>query len=265
MREMTLEERKQTSLNILKNIDATCNKLGIRYYLAYGTLIGAVRHKGFIPWDDDIDIWIPIKDYDSFIAAFNNTDYEIIDCYSNENWPRCFSKISDKRTIIVDNDLADNQLHRGVSVDVFPIFNCDKNDKYWEKNILDYKKNINRLWNHRNGFFKKNILKNLIMSLYAKYQILIGKDIMFLKKKLKEIQINQKSTGYIGCILSPYGRKDVHEEECFSSTVVLQFEDAYFCAPVGWDKILSNIYDNYMELPPVEKQITNHNVKVYWR
>ena len=132
MVELSLEERKKIGLDILKDLDGICRSNGIKYFLAYGTLIGAVRHKGFIPWDDDIDIWVKIEEYEKLLEALKaQSKYEVISNLDSEYWQNSFSKLSDSSTIIIDNGLNQNEcLRRGVAVDIFPIFECNK-DKRW--------------------------------------------------------------------------------------------------------------------------------------
>ena len=100
MRELSMTEIQTGSLEILKKIDAICNECNFRYFLAYGTLIGAVRHNGFIPWDDDIDIWMPRSDYDSFIQyCEKNKDnirpFVLMSQYNNKNYPFGISRLVD--------------------------------------------------------------------------------------------------------------------------------------------------------------------------
>ena len=108
--ELSLQEIQKGSLEILRIVAKICDKQGLIYYLAYGTLIGAIRHKGFIPWDDDIDIWMPRNDYKKFIEYFiKHKDelkpYELFSVYNNVDYPYEISRISDNRYVLdVDNE-----------------------------------------------------------------------------------------------------------------------------------------------------------------
>lgn len=128
MQLMNMDEIKSTALDILVDIKRVCEENHIDYYIAYGTLLGAVRHKGFIPWDDDIDLWIPIEQYDSFIKAINDySKYKVIDYTKDDLWTDFWAKVEDPHTLVIDNTLRKNQEKervRGVAVDVFPLFEC---------------------------------------------------------------------------------------------------------------------------------------------
>ena len=121
MRQISADELKEIQLNLLNNIDHFCKSNGIQYFLAYGTLIGAIRHDGFIPWDDDIDIAMPRPDYDRFIKKFNaySKDYQVEDYSITDNYPTPFAKVIDTRTEM--RMTLYNQRSSGVYIDVFPI------------------------------------------------------------------------------------------------------------------------------------------------
>lgn len=135
MREIDLERRKEISLDILLEIKRILEKHEIKYYLAYGTLIGAIRHKGFIPWDDDIDIWVGVDDIKRALdILMSESKYDILSLYEHRsNWNRPFAKVSDPRTIICNRDKRAT-VDRGVAVDVFPLFPIG--NLKWSKNVL---------------------------------------------------------------------------------------------------------------------------------
>ena len=118
MKKMSLDERKQVSLDILNYIDEVCKRENMSYYLAYGALLGAIRHNGFIPWDDDVDIWVRADDYWKFAELMRKSKYDILFYPYNNGWDMHFMKISDASTVIKDNNTLTK---RGVAVDVFPL------------------------------------------------------------------------------------------------------------------------------------------------
>ena len=127
MRELTCDEAKKFELDILLEIDSFCKKNNLRYFLAYGTLIGAIRHKGFIPWDDDIDIGMMRKDYDLFIKyASEELDSKYyLDCYeTNKNCYLPFAKVRKNNTIFDEEENHHLNNHKGIYVDVIPIENA---------------------------------------------------------------------------------------------------------------------------------------------
>ena len=104
MKELHIEERKRICVEILLEFDNICKEQDITYFLAYGTLLGAIRHQGFIPWDDDVDVWVPIEEYFQLIQVLKlKSKYKLLECFGNENWPMGFSKLSDPSTIVIDN------------------------------------------------------------------------------------------------------------------------------------------------------------------
>ncbi|MFR5682857.1 MAG: phosphorylcholine transferase LicD [Clostridia bacterium] len=118
---MSLEEIKSIQLDILSQVANYCDRNGLRYFLAYGTLLGAVRHKGYIPWDDDIDIMMPRPDYMQFINSFNNEKcaLRVGSHYLDKNYPYVIAKVYDTSTLCKEN--IDVEYSIGINIDVFPI------------------------------------------------------------------------------------------------------------------------------------------------
>ena len=129
---LTIDEIKQTELSILDYIDSVCKQHNVRYYLAYGTLLGAIRHKGFIPWDDDIDIYMLRSDYDRFIqllSAEKENHYSLLSIYNDSDYFYEFAKVVDNRTSINANNLKAMR-NEGVWVDIFPLDNVPKRSSF---------------------------------------------------------------------------------------------------------------------------------------
>lgn len=253
MKEMTLDERKAVSLDILLQIDNICKQHGISYYLAYGSLIGAVRHKGFIPWDDDIDIWMTYADYKKFETVASDLDgYYLLKSFDSANWGRPFGKLCKSGTIIID-ELDSKSVKRGIAVDIFPLFECsnDNLDK-----LVYFTKMIDRTFRYENGYIKSKPRK-LVLGLYA----LAGKTNKYYSKKL--LKFSKDLSGDMYFAPSPYMKKDIHEVSCFVEDR-MNFEGHEFSVPQGLYKILTAIYGDYMTPPPESARISNHKVKAYW-
>ena len=141
MRKLSPEEYKKVLLSILTRIDSICRENGLKYMLAYGTLLGAVRHKGFIPWDDDIDLLLPRKDYEtlrSVAKSFNTKEWKLLS-YSNE--PRFllpFMKYCNKHTIVTPPRFNTGFVY-GLSIDIFPLDYAPNNDYLRKKQANKFK------------------------------------------------------------------------------------------------------------------------------
>ena len=263
------EEQKQIQLEILKYVASFCENNNLRYFLADGTLIGAVRHHGYIPWDDDIDIRMPRPDYERMCEIFNSQDneciYRLIRPIDDEA-QHYFVKIYDTRTIKVEPFLKYVKSYIGIDIDVFPIdgapSNQDEYDKY-QKTIRGYNKAY---------ILKKKTLLRRIMT--------IGKDLA--KKRFKAKFCPFTSCNTLAKTAENICKKYKYDESeyvchlgigdrfrfprsCYDKFEMAQFEDSQFRIPCGYDTILTAHYGDYMTLPPVEKQITHHVNKVFWK
>ena len=141
MRKIDEDELKSIELDILKDVANFCDENGLRYYLCGGTLLGAIRHKGFIPWDDDIDIIMPRPDYIKFAELYNKRDspYRTDSLLTDKNWTSAFAEVQDTRTIKIYSDFSLPQ-ERGVSIDLFPIDGAPENEaerkRFWKINNI---------------------------------------------------------------------------------------------------------------------------------
>lgn len=266
-KELLLEERKEVSLKILKEIDRVCRKHDITYYLAYGTLIGAVRHKGFIPWDDDIDLWVMWKDYYRLIDALEKeTGYEIINDRKDRMYPLLFTKVSDPETAIEKVSKKKGDFRRGIGVDIFPLCVYEDSKRFRRRHtfLLIPNKVICQSKMLRGKPDKS--LRDKVAIIGCKAASTVGLGDRFWKKKRLESWLahnRQKEGGLVFNPYSPYKWRDVHRAEDFERTVELPFEDSSFMAPAGYDRILTEIYGDYMQLPPVEKRNSGHDVIAY--
>ena len=254
---MTLEERKALSLEILKHFKSVCEKNNIRYFLAYGTLLGCVRHAGFIPWDDDVDVWVPLNDFIKLMYILkDDKKYELLDFTKGEKWKGYFSKLSDRSTIVL-TDNCTNQIKRGISLDIFPLYNFDPSNKK-NKKIETKINSIKILSNYYNKQYK-SIPKRLYCFFMSKFFWNYSKIIKSVCKLNNEIQSIYYST--YGSI---YSERDIHSATSFSETILMKFQDDFFNVPIGYDQILNSIYGDYKKMPPISEQKTNHKVKAYY-
>lgn len=253
MREILLEERKKISLEILLQIDSICRKHSLKYFLAYGSLIGAIRHKGFIPWDDDIDIWMPYEDYKIFENKIKDLEgFYLLKAFGEKEWARPFAKLCKNDTLIVDVN-GKSSIKRGIAVDIFPLFTCDA--KKLNK-LVYYCKMINRTFLYEHGYVSSRIKKVIF-----KHLSFFGRNSAYYCKKFLDFA-NKIGSGAYYFSPSPYLEKDIHETKLFDSKFV-KFEGYEFPAPEGYHAILTHLYGDYMMLPPESQRVSNHNVKAY--
>lgn len=272
MEKLSMTEVQLGALEILKKIDSICKEMKLKYCLAYGTLIGAIRHKGFIPWDDDIDIMMPRRDYDILVDYFvkNKTKlapFEIFNNREDSNYPYMISRISDSRyELDVDNEKS---YGIGLFVDVYPLDGVgdtveeytrlkNKSSRYASICFLSTREAVKR----ENT---KSFIKYLVK--YPAFLVgkVLGKD--FFMKKLEQMAANcdYDNSKYIGCIVwaSDDGVRGIFPKEWFKETVEVEFEGHQFLAPKEYDKVLSHGYGNYMELPPEKDRIAHHYYEAY--
>lgn len=269
-RELTIDDIKGVSLGILKEIHEFCQQNGLTYSLAYGTLLGAVRHKGFIPWDDDIDIIMPRRDYQILMEKFNTTKHiQNLKFVSNELDSRYYlpyGKVVNTSTDLVEK--VNSDFHSGVFVDVFPLDklldSIKKSQLYFIKikllyNILTLK---NLVISGNRAFYKNLIVRVSHIILYfiprsALIKILIGMSRKFQK---------ETHADYVGCLCpGVYGEKEIMPSDWWNNYIDIDFEGCKFFASSDFDKILKKLYGDYMKLPPAEKQVSHHGFIAFWK
>lgn len=270
MRELTLEEIQSESLQILSVIDSFCTENNISYSLGYGALIGAVRHQGFIPWDDDIDILMTRPNYQRFIKLFS-VDESIKKCGLKLFAPElgnCFfliSRICDTKRTEVKTYFQWSDEVTGLWIDLFPI------DAFSENEVGQIRLQNERCFNicgakvpFSTDF---NLRRNLIIFYkrikYRNYDRDAEiKRYLNLIEKLPEFDKSQKVTNFG----SPYEHTDIHRKQIFESYQRTQFSGKEVTIICSYDEYLRNIYGDYMILPPQSKRVRGHSDnKYFWK
>ena len=270
---MTLDEQKKVMLNILKKFASFCDRNNLSYYLDAGSLIGAVRHKGYIPWDDDIDVNMPQKDYDRFIELTKKSNGYLSDhllVEYPEDTVYTFLKISDERTILVEFPDT-NPMEVGVYMDIFPKYGVK--DKSWKSKLLCKiseklallhwfnKYSVNAWQRPGNSSIKKIIAK------IAK--AITWNDAWATKLQNKMMHRYAKNHPLEECsyvTTLTYGEfHKMAPKECFDGYQMLDFEGCQFKGPKDYDTYLHCLYKgDYMQLPPEDKREV-HITEVYWK
>ena len=259
MSEIDTEQLRKTELDILDAIDCFCKENGIKYWLDKGTLLGAVRHKGYIPWDDDIDIGLLREDYDKFAESFKTDGRFKFISLSNEPNIYCpYGKVVDTSTLLVE----DNKYLLSVNIDVI-VYDKAPGDKPLCDKMFDTRDRLRTLWSLRNqdngslphgvtGIIKK--LRRAVLRLKPA--------VYYLKKMVGNAKkFSDKKTNKVGNFLE-YGRCVV-DSSVFSETIPASFEGRTYPIPKGYDKLLTAYYGDYMKPPEKAKQVTHHSFVAY--
>ena len=257
------EESKKIQLEILLYFDQFCKDNNLRYYLAYGTLIGAIRHQGFIPWDDDIDVEMPRPDWVKLKELFvNQGKYEL--CYPGDKKSRfhCI-KIFDRRTIKIEQGVKYSDDYLGIDIDVFAVDGSPDDVEEYKEIRKKIKTFYNRSCSIKCGL--TGSLKNRIRILL--YMIRYGNPDKLMNKALTLCQSSNYEESSYATRYSRFGKGEGYRvpKSCYANAVYKEFEGNLFPVPVGYDEVLRAEYGDYMQLPPVEQRITHHTSKVYWK
>lgn len=267
MDKKTLRKLQLTELEILDEIVNICDKFDLKYYLAGGTLLGAVRHQGFIPWDDDIDISMPRSDYEKFlkIAPTELRNKYFLDCYdTNKKYWQPFAKVRKNNTIMLEKVVENYDTHHGIWVDIFPVDNLD-DDKIDQVSIIKNKyEKLFTLIAVKLGinYYNENMLKKKILS-----AILFFVPKKFLTNKLNKLisyNKNEKSKHlicYCGFYINDIKKEMNNRSDVFPLRKI-KFENKYYNCPNNFDKYLTAKYGNYMELPKEEDRRTHNPLKL---
>lgn len=270
-KKLSMKDIQAISLEILKKIADICEEQNLTYFLAYGTLIGAIRHHNYIPWDDDVDIMMPRPDYEKLLKYFkNNQDslmpLQMMNDNTTDDYPYMISRVSDSRYIL--NVTNEKPYGIGVFIDIYPLDGLG-NDKEKALKLIDKGKNLSSLifLSTRKYFHKGNTktwLKTLIKFPAFVYAKLFGKS-FFSQKSLKLAELNQyDDSKYVGCVIWPtYRERDIYDKDLFAETVMVDFGKYQFRAPKRYDEILTQIYNNYMQLPPEKDRVAHHLYSAY--
>ena len=272
---LTLTEIQSESLEILQAVHDYCIANGIKYSLAYGTLIGAIRHKGFIPWDDDIDIIMPRDDYERFVASFhapglgiaseNDPDYYL-------NYCHVFDTVKTGSETLLP---IGKSYQGGIWIDVFPIDGASDDIEEFTQNV----NSIKRSWMMQLRYRYAQIPFHVIFRTCSIKDLLILTAIKCSGQGLKKLELNNQimrrnalripygSTGHWSQFaVLDVGTRDYQRVEDFDKTIDVQFEGRSFKIMRGYDRFLRNIYGDYMQLPPEDqRQPKFSHIKFYWK
>ena len=258
--QLLMDEIRSIEISIMDHIDSICKENNLRYYLFYGTLLGAVRHKGFIPWDDDIDIVMPRPDYELFVSLYRPNEQYELKKPGDEEYCYEFAKVVDKHTIVCEEVTGKSPY--GIWVDIFPLDGLNRKDKLQNLSLFVLQRSrVASVYSH---LPKSSPLSKPFVFLFWKICKRIGHP--FFLRRICSLSKKYRfgDTEYVGFAPSIHSKSKFLDISWFNDAVEMRFEDRAYWAPKQWDSCLSSLYGDYMKLPPEDKR-QPHYVIAYRR
>lgn len=266
MNKIGVEEQKRIQLDVLSVVDRFCRENDINYSLGCGTMLGAARHKGFIPWDDDIDIYLFRKEYNKLISLYPDVvdDVKIASLERDVKWDKSFSKAYNAMTLVKDGG---NSYKVGVGIDVFPIDKVPEDENEW----ISYdrkRRHYQRIYELKNSmlFRKGRPMWKYLFLPFTKLLLLpfssrdIAKFLDRYAQKYDEIESEDVFECCQGIVL-----KHKFKRSTLENVMDMPFEDRMFKGMVDYDDYLTNVYGDWRKLPPVEKRTSHHLYNAWWK
>ena len=251
MDKKSLRQAQLAQLLLAKETKKICEKHNLNYFLLAGSALGAVRHKGFIPWDDDLDIGMLREDYDKFMEYAKEELPKTIFMQTwdtDENYALPFLKLRLEGTKFVERNTKDVDLHKGIYIDIFPFDNVPADEQAQKKQAKETSfywkcllaKNHYVLWDDKD-WKKKSIYRLVRMATSV------------MSKKQIQAKIDAQMLAY-------NGQKTKKKRLWLETTEIVRFEDDYFPIPKAYDAYLKSLYGDYMKLPPEDQRENRHNI-----
>lgn len=267
-KELSTSELQHIEFRILQYIKNICESNHIQYYLVGGTALGAIRHQGFIPWDDDVDIAMLRDDYEHFCSVMekDSSDYKLLSINNNKKYSLPLAKVIDTNTVLYQlyqKDICE----LGVYVDIFILDNVPQ-ERESQNKLVKGQIVLNRLWNaaQNKDHSEDNIFKAVFKAVGRRILWIIGPR-FFAKLLDKRAQKYRYSdTNMCGSLTySTILGKSIYPKSFFSAGKKVLFENDEFIAPLLVEEYLKNDYGDYMQLPPIEKRISHHDFVAYYK
>ena len=260
-RQLNEEEIKELELGVMDYIHNLCQKENINYSLAYGTLLGAVRHKGYIPWDDDVDISLKRDEYDKLYQAVlrdNDPIYKVASWENDARYPYPFYRVYDARTVY-ENNYIENDIDLGICVDVFPFDYYADVNKEMAKLDTYRRLSVYTLYGiHSKNAGLKNIIRYLLVLVFRLTRVKTW------NKKMNLLSMQANDNDFIDYLMENKRTSTKFEKTLLDKVMDSPFEDRTYKIPEASHQILSAIYgDDFMEIPPVEKRVKHDDFVAY--
>ena len=260
-----IREIQQMELGIMEYIHEVCQKIGVKYFLAYGSLIGAVRHKGFIPWDDDMDICMLREDYEKlqdYLIANPDERYEVMSYKNNLNYVYPFMKVQDNQTYLLEEDVRIDS-NMGIYVDIFPVDGYEDDSVFKDKMTRLIKKRQLSCYTFKGITNTKSLLNSLIR--YISVIIFYFTNTNKYIRGIDDLAQSRKVDDYelVDYLIYKDMHKPVWKREWLEQTIMGVFEGKEFMIPKNYHEILTSDYGDYMQLPPVELRFSHHDFQLW--
>lgn len=268
MKKIALDEMKRIQVDILKDVHQFCIENNIHYTLIFGTLLGAIRHKGYIPWDDDIDIAMMRPDYEKFVASYKHKEgwYHVYDFRKDKDYHNPYAKVADTRTILEEN-VSTKDI--GINIDVFPfdyMFDTEEECRNFIQS-LNKLKTLFRIKLVKPG--KKNSWWKRILIRLSKVAALPWTIRSITEKEYAKIgELNNSSAQFIALPVDPEkdaALRSIVPRRMFENFVRVPFEGSEFMAIADYDQWLTGMYGDYMTPPANKDRTSPHTLSnIYW-
>lgn len=267
-RNISIEELKALQLEILQAVHDYCQAHNLRYSLAYGTLIGAVRHQGYIPWDDDIDLLMPREDYEQLLDGFSHPYLKAYDCKRCADYTQPFAKVADTRTVLEENS---DTMQLGINIDIFPVddlYDTREESAAFVRSLAPLKRKYRMkiLRPSKKNVWWKRIAIRLSKLLVARYDLktLVMAQYIFIDR------LRGNHAKFMSMVSgNEYGasaERAIFEREVFEQYMDLPFEGRQFRAIAAYDKFLTTTYGDYMTPPEAGDRTSPHSLNgIYWK
>ena len=263
MNKTNIELLHEVDLEIVKAVVHICDTNGLIYYMSGGTLLGAVRHKGFIPWDDDIDLAMPRDDYEKFLQIAPDllpNNYQIVNYRTDPNYQYYITRVRDIDTKVEETRIGNDYRYTNASIDLFPLDGTP--NLSWFRKLyflrvmthralmsLCYKDSIDRT---RKRSKKEQIFLSFMEKLPVEKIFDPYKEKCKIDKMMRKYKIEDSNN--IGCLMGAYRTNQIVPKRYFGNGKMYQFETIKLRGPELYEEYLTQMYGNYMQLPPKESQ-----------
>ncbi len=263
-----MNDLQKKQLEVLKAFIKVCEKHNLKYFLVGGTCLGAARHKGFIPWDDDIDVGMPREDYDKYLklqSEYDGTPYFIQTWETDPHYCYNFAKLRDSSTTFIESYFWKHRINHGVWIDIFPIDGMSLTD---DKPLKSYAKRVKFMWRQvfasympqlRRTFHKETWFLDLLINIAA--IIAWPFDINHFRRKRCEKfmrKVPYKDAVLVGNLCGTNAKKEAMPKSLFEEFTKLPFEDIEASVPKDYDAYLTYLFHDWRKLPPEKQQVGHH-------